>query len=30
MKTLVWTRGELFPLEQLESRLKCPRAGCGG
>jgi hypothetical protein len=27
MKTLVWTRGELFPLDQLESRLKCPRCG---
>jgi hypothetical protein len=25
MKTLVWTRGEQFPLDQLESRLKCPR-----
>jgi DNA-directed RNA polymerase subunit RPC12/RpoP len=24
MKTLVWTRGEL---DQLESRLKCPRCG---
>jgi hypothetical protein len=28
MKTLVWTRGDNFPLDQLESRLKCPR--CGG
>jgi len=27
MKTLVWTRGEVFPLDQLESRLKCPRCG---
>jgi hypothetical protein len=27
LKTLVWTRGELFPLDQLESRLKCPRCG---
>jgi hypothetical protein len=27
MKTLVWTRGEQFPLDQLESRLKCPRCG---
>jgi DNA-directed RNA polymerase subunit RPC12/RpoP len=27
MKTLVWTRGEAFPLDQLESRLKCPRCG---
>lgn len=27
MKTLVWTRGEGFPLDQLESRLKCPRCG---
>ena len=27
MRMLVWTRGELFPLDQLESRLKCPRWG---
>ena len=27
LKTLVWKRGELFPLDQLESRLKCPRCG---
>jgi hypothetical protein len=27
MRTLVWTRGELFPLDHLESRLKCPRCG---
>jgi len=27
MKTLACTRGELFPPEQLESRLKCPRCG---
>jgi DNA-directed RNA polymerase subunit RPC12/RpoP len=27
MKTLVWTCGEPFPLDQLESRLKCPRCG---
>jgi hypothetical protein len=27
MKTLVWTRGEAFPLDQLASRLKCPRCG---
>ena len=25
MKTLVWTRGEAFPLDQLAIRLKCPR-----
>ena len=24
LKTLMWTRGEMFPLERLESRLKCP------
>jgi hypothetical protein len=24
MKTLVWTRGDRFPLDQLASRLKCP------
>jgi hypothetical protein len=24
METLVWTRGEGFPLEDLWSRLKCP------
>jgi hypothetical protein len=28
MQTLIWTRGATFPLELLESRLKCPR--CGG
>jgi hypothetical protein len=28
LKTLLWTRGEDFPLELLQSRLKCPR--CGG
>jgi len=27
MKTLAWTRGELLPTDQLESRLKCPRCG---
>ena len=27
IKTLVWTRGDLFPLDQLEGRLKCPRCG---
>ena len=25
METLLWTRGENFPLERLETRLKCPR-----
>jgi len=24
MHTLVWTRGEAFPLDQLASRFKCP------
>lgn len=24
LETLVWTRGEAFPLNLLESRLKCP------
>jgi hypothetical protein len=28
MQTLVWTRGEAFPLDLLDSRLRCPR--CGG
>jgi hypothetical protein len=28
IETLVWMRGDLFPLEQLEGRLKCPRCGC--
>jgi hypothetical protein len=27
MQTLVWTRGEGFPLARLESRLKCPTCG---
>ena len=27
LKSLVWTRGEAFPLDQLASRLKCPRCG---
>ena len=27
MQTLIWTRGAAFPLELLESRLKCPRCG---
>jgi hypothetical protein len=27
MKSLVWTRGEAFPLDQLASRLRCPRCG---
>jgi DNA-directed RNA polymerase subunit RPC12/RpoP len=27
LKTLVRMRGELLPLDQLESRLKCPRCG---
>jgi hypothetical protein len=26
-KTLVWTRGEAFPLDQIATRLKCPRCG---
>ena len=30
MKTLVWTRGDLFPLGQLEGRLKCRRWVPGG
>ena len=25
LKTLMWTRGEIFPLERLDSRMKCPR-----
>jgi hypothetical protein len=25
--TLVWTRGLAFPLDQLASRLRCPRCG---
>jgi Zn finger protein HypA/HybF involved in hydrogenase expression len=24
LDTLIWTRGEGFPLDRLESRLKCP------
>jgi hypothetical protein len=27
MKTLAWTRGDMFPLDQLENRLKCPNCG---
>ena len=27
VKTLVWTRGGLFPLDQLAERLKCPTCG---
>jgi Zn finger protein HypA/HybF involved in hydrogenase expression len=27
MKTLVWTRDDGFPLDQLAARLKCPRCG---
>lgn len=27
MPTLVWTRGEAFPLKLLASRLKCPNCG---
>src|SRR6202035_3195933 len=27
METLVWTRGHKFPLDQLSSRLKCPKCG---
>src|ERR1700731_4206166 len=27
METLVWTRGHNFPLDQLSSRLKCPKCG---
>jgi hypothetical protein len=27
LKTLVWTRGDAFPISRLESRLK--RADCG-
>ena len=25
IETLIWTRGEKFPLDLLESRLKCPK-----
>jgi hypothetical protein len=27
MQTLVWTRGPIFPLSRLESRLMCPECG---
>jgi hypothetical protein len=27
MVTLIWTRGEMFPLEQLSDRLRCPKCG---
>jgi hypothetical protein len=27
LKTLVWTRGEVFPLNLLEGRMRCPRCG---
>jgi hypothetical protein len=27
LQTLVWTRGERFPREELESRLRCPKCG---
>ncbi len=26
-QTLVWTRGQAFPLSRLESRLRCPMCG---
>jgi hypothetical protein len=28
LHTLIWTRGEKFPLDLLEGRLKCPACGC--
>jgi hypothetical protein len=27
LDTLIWTRGAVFPVSMLESRLKCPRCG---
>jgi hypothetical protein len=27
LDTLVWTRGEAFPVSMLKGRLKCPRCG---
>ena len=27
LKTLIWTRGDRFPREELEGRLRCPRCG---
>jgi DNA-directed RNA polymerase subunit RPC12/RpoP len=27
LETLIWARGESFPLSMLEGRLKCPRCG---
>ena len=27
MKTLIWTRGELMPLDLLRERLRCPKCG---
>ncbi len=27
LKTLIWTRGEAFPVSNLDSRLKCPMCG---
>jgi hypothetical protein len=27
LQSLIWTRGERFPRDQLESRLRCPRCG---
>ena len=27
LKTLVWTRGDAFPISRLESRLNCPDCG---
>lgn len=27
VKTLIWTRGERFPREKLDTRLRCPRCG---
>lgn len=27
MLTLVWTRGENFPLDMLKERLRCPSCG---
>ena len=27
LKTLVWTRGDAFPISRLESPLKCPDCG---
>lgn len=27
LQSIIWTRGERFPRDQLESRLRCPRCG---